>query len=62
MGTIDLMVRRKLYIRLLKCKVKYRVLQTLLHLLNPKGKYMNKVEERELPRPANLPPPPIPKK
>ena len=31
------------------------------HLLNPKSRYMKK-EERELLRPANLPPPPMQKK
>ena len=59
---MGLIVWRKLSIKHHKCKVRCHVLQIPLHLQNLKSKYMKKVEERELPRPANLPPPPIPKK
>ena len=60
-GVRGFMEQPKLYTKDQTCKVKCLVLQKLLHLQNHRNRNMKKQEQRELPRPANVPPPP-PKK
>ena len=60
-GVRGLMELSILYTKNQACKVKCLALQKLPHLQNHKNRSMKKLEQRELPRPANVPPPPSPK-